>query len=355
MDGGQAVHTVLVFPSPVATGKVAARQLHVALLGDVRRFFTDPAFGQAHMETVSHPYLAGAKGADIGGTLPNTNLAAQFSMEWLDVAPSAVTNERALAFQNAIKAKLPVGAPRRAAQGPCKAVLQSDCLRHALPALPVLPPCAHSCTSSARAQGQAPTLRPTSTTAYRATWPATGAPRPSPPRQQQQQPTRPQRPLRLQPPPTRLIAQVRAGRCPAPQPCCCRHRCHGGCRHAHWPGTDENTVPAAASTMCASPNASSSCSQATDPTAYGKLVFNTNVHGLEGAAGRAALGQLLKMLATNPASIFPVGQFGRMHLEGGAGMRLVPNALFKESCEPGEWRWQRVGITQLCLQGGACC
>ena len=75
----------------------------------------------------------------------------------------------------------------------------------------------------------------------------------------------------------------------------------------------------------------------TDPTADGKLVFNTNVHGLEGAAGRAALGQLLQVLATDPAAVFPVGQFGRMQLQGGAGVRLVPNALFKESCEPGRW------------------
>ena len=138
MDGGQAVHTVLVFPSPVATGKQAARQLHVTLLGDVRHFFTDPAFGQVHMETVSHPYLADAKGADIGGNLPNTNLAAQFSMEWLDVAPSAVSDARALAFQNAIKAKLPAGAPQGAAQGSCRAALQiwPPRLRHML-----LPPC----------------------------------------------------------------------------------------------------------------------------------------------------------------------------------------------------------------------
>ena len=70
------------------------------------------------------------------------------------------------------------------------------------------------------------------------------------------------------------------------------------------------------------------------PTAYtGKLVMNTNVHGLEGAAGRAALEALLALLRTNPALVFPAKQFGRMHLEGVASTRLVPNPAFKSPCE----------------------
>ena len=131
------------------------------------------------------------------------------------------------------------------------------------------------------------------------------------------------------------------------------------------------------------------CAAGTSTT--GRLVFNTNVHGLEGAAGRAAFGALLQLLRTDPSVVFPVGkvrgvqdqicsllrgagccvggeagatpahmprcvetpalQFGRMHLEGGSDLRLVPNELFKSACE-GEWcQRQSCGLPALVSLG----
>lgn len=54
---------------------------------------------------------ADGMGADIGGTLPGANLAAQFSLTWLDVAPAAITDAQAHAYKLALMAKLPKGAP----------------------------------------------------------------------------------------------------------------------------------------------------------------------------------------------------------------------------------------------------
>ena len=78
-DGALAVHTVLLFPGPVAKGMEAARALRPRLLGDVRAFFAyvkgpgsawhllggtggGPCLpcdwmGEVHMEEVSFPYL----------------------------------------------------------------------------------------------------------------------------------------------------------------------------------------------------------------------------------------------------------------------------------------------------------
>lgn len=66
-------HTILVFSGTVASGKAAALNLHVRLLGDPRPFFSGAAvtpahynggskpdtspFGAVHFESISHPYL----------------------------------------------------------------------------------------------------------------------------------------------------------------------------------------------------------------------------------------------------------------------------------------------------------
>lgn len=73
--GGILAHTVILFSGSCATGKAAARALHVKLLGDVRPLFYVPAprakslFGDVYMATESHPYLVSDVGGDVGGVV----------------------------------------------------------------------------------------------------------------------------------------------------------------------------------------------------------------------------------------------------------------------------------------------
>lgn len=60
-------------------------------------------------------------GVDVGGSLPNTFQAAQFSLAWLDIAPAYISDAHAQAYKAALKAKLPAGAPPACRAG-CAAV-----------------------------------------------------------------------------------------------------------------------------------------------------------------------------------------------------------------------------------------
>jgi hypothetical protein len=129
-DGALAVHTILVFNGTVASGKAAALNLHVRLLGDPRPFFSGAAltslapahhsgsskpstdtspFGDVHFESVSQPYLSDSVGRTIQGAIPNTNAAAQFSMAWLDIPPAQLGQLEVKRYEKAIQAKMPPG------------------------------------------------------------------------------------------------------------------------------------------------------------------------------------------------------------------------------------------------------
>lgn len=60
--GGVAVHTILSFSGSCESGKAAARNLHVKLLGNVGSLFPVHVFGTVHMEAISHPYLVSSCG-----------------------------------------------------------------------------------------------------------------------------------------------------------------------------------------------------------------------------------------------------------------------------------------------------
>lgn len=66
----------------------------------------------------------------------------------------------------------------------------------------------------------------------------------------------------------------------------------------------------------------------------GRLVFNTNVHGVvfNTAAGRQTLARFMEALRANPSAIFPPQTFQRMKLQGGSGLRLVNSPAFPCAC-----------------------
>ena len=66
----------------------------------------------------------------------------------------------------------------------------------------------------------------------------------------------------------------------------------------------------------------------------GRLVFNTNAHGtvFNTPEGKAVLAQFLEVIRIQPSIIFPVRQFGRMHTEGGSGLRLVNDPAYPCTC-----------------------
>ena len=68
---------------------------------------------------------------------------------------------------------------------------------------------------------------------------------------------------------------------------------------------------------------------------YGRLVFNTNIHGsvLNTAAGKAALTKFMGLLRANPGAVLPPRTFGRLALEPGYGLRLVNSPAYPCTCE----------------------
>ena len=66
----------------------------------------------------------------------------------------------------------------------------------------------------------------------------------------------------------------------------------------------------------------------------GRLVMNTEVTGacLNSAAGKRELTRLLAQLRANLAATFPPSTFGRLHLEGGSGLRLVSGRAYPCAC-----------------------
>ncbi|KAI7839474.1 hypothetical protein COHA_006741 [Chlorella ohadii] len=119
-DGALAVHTILVFNGTVASGKAAALNLHVRLLGDPRPFFSGAALsgvspahhggGSTKPPTDLSPFGdSDSVGRTIQGTIPNTNAAAQFSMAWLGISPAQLGQLEVKRYVKAIQAKMPPG------------------------------------------------------------------------------------------------------------------------------------------------------------------------------------------------------------------------------------------------------
>ncbi|KAI7845333.1 hypothetical protein COHA_001174 [Chlorella ohadii] len=239
-SSGLAVNTVVLFSGGCEAGKAAARTLHIKLLGDVRPLFYVPAphakslFGDVYMVTVSHPYLADGSGKELSTPAApvGTNLAAQFSVTWWDVAPSMIGERQADAYKAAILKQLPAGA------------------------------------------GVYFTTMITEGVSYRygSYWRASAA---------AASPT---------------VAKTAGSSSP------------GG---VVWPSGQPTSL------------------------SLGRLVFNTNVHGVpfNTAAGKAALAKFLDALRANPAAVFPPRAFGRMVLNAGSGLRLVNDAAYPCTCD----------------------
>lgn len=60
----------MLFPGPVATGMAAARDLQLKMLAeDAGQHFDEHIFGEAHLESVSAPFLVRCRGGGGGPAL----------------------------------------------------------------------------------------------------------------------------------------------------------------------------------------------------------------------------------------------------------------------------------------------